>query len=118
MRGKWGRATMARDELLATNKALVDQITVIKMKKADLSKAVEKLKGKQPISNKTSSQLKAKRSATQKFLDGSDSPMESPSEEAFTSGDKEARGRARDKKRKVINGKLGITWSPTRGLPL
>lgn len=56
------------------------QTTLLKLENKEISKSLNKLKGKQPLSSKASSKMKAKKSATKRLLDSSDSEMESPSE--------------------------------------
>lgn len=44
---------MACDELIVTNKALVDRVTLLKLENGELTKSLDKLRGKQPLSSES-----------------------------------------------------------------
>ena len=114
MRGKWGRAALARDEQMAINATLTDRLAQLKLENDTLDKAIDTLKGKQPITNGPIKETK-KKSPTQKFIDGSESEQDSPSEQSISSEGEYERSRTKEKKRKTSRGGSTSTWSPTRG---
>lgn len=107
LRGKWGHTAMARDELIETNKALMDWVSQLKLENDKLTKSLDKVMEKQPLSSKANSDPKVQNSSTQRVLDGSNSYMESPSEDGSSSGEDDKGKRSRDKKQKSPK----ISWA-------
>lgn len=116
MLGKWGRAALARDEQMLVNTTLTDRLAQLKLENDNLERAIDTLKGKQPVTNGPLKEFK-KKSPTQKFINGSESEQDSLSKRSHSTDEEYARHHTKEKKRKVSRGRSTSTsWSPPTAL--
>lgn len=99
---------------MAINATLTDCLAQLKLENDTLDKAIDTLKRKQPIINGPFKETK-KKSPNQKFIDGSESKRDSPSEQSISSKVDYERSWTREKKRKTSQGLSTSTWGLTRG---